>query len=74
MELTRISHSCEFFKVDHPAVPTVISMVGRLLFSMDAVGRRYMDVATMSSTPQSLLLFYIFCGGGSLIFIQVAVV
>ena len=32
MYLTIILHSCDFFKVDHPAVSTLIGMVGGLLF------------------------------------------
>ena len=32
MYLTRISHSCGFFKVDRPVVPTVIVLFGGLLF------------------------------------------
>ena len=42
---TRISHSCKIFKVDPPAVATVIGLVGGILFSLGAVGRRYMGVA-----------------------------
>ena len=64
MDLNNILQSCELVKVDTPNVPTVIGMVGGILFSFGAVGSKYMDVATLSGTPESLLLFSIFCGKG----------
>ena len=60
IDLTRISHSCGFFRVDPPDVPTVIVLEGGILFSLGYVGKRYMDVATMYTTTESLLLFSIF--------------
>ena len=64
MDLTRMPHSCEFFKVDPPSVPTVTGMVGGILFLLGSVCRRYMDVALLSVTPNFLSPFIIFCGGG----------
>ena len=64
MDLTRMPHSCEFFKFDHPSVKTVTGIVGGILFLLGSVCRRYMDVAPLSVTPKFLSLFYIFCGGG----------
>ena len=64
MDLTRIFHLFEFVKVDPPTVPTVIGMVGGILFSLGAVGKRYMDVALLSATPESLSLLSICFGGG----------
>ena len=61
--MTRILHSCEFVKLDPPTVPTVISLVGGLLFLLVAVGKRYMDVNSLSATPESLSLFSIFVVG-----------
>ena len=40
MELTRIFYSCEFVKVDPPAVPTVIGMTGVILLPLVALGKR----------------------------------
>ena len=60
IDLTRISHSCEFFRVGPPVVPTVIVLDSGILFSLGYVGKRYMDVATMYTTTESLLLFSIF--------------
>ena len=65
MDLTRLSHSCQFVKVDPPVVPTVIVLVGGIFFSLGAVGRRYMYFSPLSATPESLLLFSIFCCGVS---------
>ena len=64
MELTSISNSCEFVKVYSHDVPTVICMVVNILFSLGAIVRRYMDVDPLSTTPELLLLFYIFGDGG----------
>ena len=57
MDFTITSHSCEFVKVDPPSVPTVIGLVGGLLYSMGVIGRRYIDVASLSATTESLSLF-----------------
>ena len=65
MYLTRIYNSCEFVKVDPPTFKIVIGLVSGLLFSLGAVGRKYMDVAPLSSRPELLLLFYIFVVGVS---------
>ena len=65
MDFTRILHLREFVKVDTPAVPTVIGMVGELLLSLGAICIRYMDVAPLPDTPGYLSLFFICCGGGS---------
>ena len=62
--LTRISHPCEFVKVDPTAMPTIIGLVDGLLCSLGTTGKRYMDVAPLSATPESLYLFSIFRGGG----------
>ena len=60
MNLTSILHSCEFFKVDPLAVPTVICLSNGLLFSLGAVVIMYMYVALLSATHESLSLFSIF--------------
>ena len=62
MYLTSILHSCEFVKVDPPAVPTVICIVGGPLFSLSVVGRRYMDFDKLSATPELLSLFFLVVG------------
>ena len=64
MELTRILHLCGFVKVDSHAIPTVKGLVGDILLSLDDTGKRYMDVAPLCSTPESLSLFSNLCGGG----------
>ena len=63
MELNRISHSCEFVKVYSPAVTTIIGLVSDILFSLVAVGRRYMEFFPMYVMPESLSLFSIFLVG-----------
>ena len=63
MDLSRILQSCDFAKVYISVIPTVIGLFSGLLFSMFVVGRRYMSVAPLSATPESLSLFSIFCGG-----------
>ena len=63
MELTIILHSCEFVRVDPTIVPTVIGLFDGLLFSLGIIGRGYMDAALLSSTPDSLYVFSIICGG-----------
>ena len=47
MKLTMMSHSCEFVKIDPPAVPTVIGLFGGLLFLLGDLGKRYMEVSPM---------------------------
>ena len=64
MDLTWILHSCEFVKVYPLYVPTVIDLVGGILFSLGAIDRRYLDVSLLSDIPESLFLFSIFCDGG----------
>ena len=61
--LTRIMHLCEFVKVNPSVDPTVLGIFGGLLFSLGAVGRSYMDVATLSTTPELLSLFLFFVVG-----------
>ena len=51
MNLTRIFHSCESINLDLPAVTTVIGIVGGILFSLGAIGKRYMKVDPLSDTP-----------------------
>ena len=64
MDLTRIPHSCEIFKIYPTAITTVIGLVGGILFSLGAIDRRYLDVSLLSDIPESLFLFSIFCDGG----------
>ena len=63
MELTRIYQSCEFVKLYNPAFPTVIGMVGSLLFYFGAICMIYMDIVPLSATTESFSLFSIFRGG-----------
>ena len=63
MDLTRISHSCGFVRIGPPTISTVIDLVNGLLFSLGAVGKRYMDAALLSAKPESLLLSSIFVVG-----------
>ena len=62
MDLPRISCSCHFFNFDPPYLPTLIVLVGGLLFSLGSLHRRYVNVAPLSVTPKSLSLFSFFCG------------
>ena len=48
MGFTIILNLCKFVKVDNTAMPTVIGLVNGLLFSLDYVSRRYIDIATLS--------------------------
>ena len=51
MELTRILHSCECFRVYNTVVLTAMGLVGGILFSLGAIGKRYMKVDPLSDTP-----------------------
>ena len=72
MYFTRIYHSFEYVKVDPPDITAIIGLFSGLIFSLGNVGRRYMDVAPLSNTPDLLFLFSIFLVG-SLIMIEFAV-
>ena len=63
MDLTTIFHSFNFVDFDPPVFPTVIGLVGGILYSFFTIGSRYLDFLLCLPHPNPCCRFY-FCVGG----------